>query len=198
MTVIIDGAGTGVAVKVTKENKILASATSHTEEHFASLMGDTYIANTTTTANTLTTVTGNTYNLLYIENSSATRLLIVQKIAVSADTAGMVLDVFRNPVLGVVSANNVEIPINDNFSSGKTADGIFHSWDETGTVGIGGLTGGDNIGSNILPGATVVVPIDGSVILGQGNSLTVRATNGTGGNVEVSALVRFYYEDADK
>jgi hypothetical protein len=128
-----------------------------------------------------------------MENSSTTQLLVVQKLEITSNTAGVVGEILRNPVLGAVSANNVEVPINHNFGSAKAAAGVFHSWDETGTTGIGGITGGTTTVTSILPVGGATTDIDGAGILTQGDTAVVLITNGTGGSAEVTVMIRFYY-----
>lgn len=198
MTIIQDGAGKGFSALVNEQNELLVKAIIISAEHIvASRDGQSYFANTADTADTLTLATGNTYNLLYLSSKSATKELVIQRLIVSADTAGVVLTYLRNPVLGSVSANNVHVPVNTNFSSGNIADVTCHNWDETGTVGIGGLTGGTIIESTILPIGPTEIRIDGSLVLEQGNSLLLHIDNGTGGNVEVECGIRFYFDNLE-
>jgi len=189
----IRDADTARAAKVSASGKLKVVSTAHTEEHAATDVGDAYFVNTATTAATLTTATGNTYNLIYLENSSSTRSLVIEKIVISTDAADIVVELVKNTTLGAVSANNAFTAVNANFSSGKAADGIFHTWNETGTVGIGGITVGTILISNTLSTGPFLFPIDGTFVLKQGNNIVIRVTNATGANVEVSSAVRFYY-----
>jgi hypothetical protein len=186
----------GFLAKVDSENFLDTRAVTSTEEnHVAIADGQTYFANTADTANTLTTATGNTYNLLYLENNSSTRVIVIEKIVSSYSAAGGVFIFQKNMTLGTASANNVHVPVNTNFSSGNVADVVCHNWDESGTTGIGGLSGGTVMKTFITAAGTVFYPIDGFVVLGQGDNIVLRYNNGTGGNVEVEAGIRFYFLD---
>lgn len=196
MVQILDGTGKAFSAQVNSKNKLVVTATSHSDEHESSEVdGQAYFANTTDTADTLTLADGNTYNLLFLRNLSSTKILVVQKIDFSASAAGLVFNVQKNMVLGAVSNNNVHIPVNVNFSSGNAADVLCHNWNEVGTAGIGGLTVGTRIKSFILPSGPFIIPVDGFMVLGQNDSLTLIAVNGTGGPVEAEAGIRFYFDD---
>lgn len=198
MTIIQDGTGKGTSALVNEQNELLVKAIVVSAEAIvASRDGQAYFANTTDTADTLTLATGNTYNLLYLSNKSATKELVIQRLIVSSDTAGVVLTYIRNPVLGTVSANNIHEPVNNNFSSGNKANALCHNWDETGTVGIGGLTGGTIIEATILPVGATEIRIDGSLVLEQGNSILIHIDNNTGGDAEVECGIRFYFDNPE-
>ena len=199
MTHITDGTGKGFSTKVNSVNKLVITATSHTDEHEAAEVdGQAYFANTTDTADTLTLATGNTYHLLFLRNLSSTKILVVQKVSVSASVAGLTLCLQKNMTLGAVSDNNVHVPVNVNFSSGNSADVLSHNWDETGTVGITGLSAGTRIKTFIMSTGPFIIPVDGFMVLGQNDSLTLMFVNGTGGNVEAEAGIRFYFDDLGK
>lgn len=196
MVLIQDGTGKGFSAAVSSSNKLRTLTTAHTEEHFHSFVdGQAYTANTTDTANTLTLADGNTYNMLYLRNDSSTLFLIVQKILTSTSATGIVCLVQKNMTLGSVSANNVHTPVNTNFSSGNAANVLCHNWDETGTVGIGGLTVGTLVVAAILDVGSSIFDVDGALVLGQNDSVTIRLVNGTGGNIEASSAIRFYFDD---
>lgn len=198
MTIIRDGGGTARAATVNSRGELEVGAVGVSEEHFVSkVKGQAYVAHIADTANTLTLATGNTYNLLYLENSSAISTLVVQKIIISVDVKDSVLLLQQNMTLASVAANNVHVPVNTNFGSGKAADGVFHNWDETGTTGITTLTGGTLIESQILPVGITILQIDGFMVLPQGNNLVVRILDGTGNSIEVTCAVRFYYDELD-
>lgn len=198
MAILVDGTGTGKRAKININNKLDVAATTHSEEHdIAVTEAQAYFANTADTADTLTLATGNTYNLLYIKNTSTTKLLIVEKIIASFDTAGIVFKFIKNHTLGTASANNAHEPVNVNFASNNTADCVAHNWDETGTSGIGGLTGGTTIKTFNLVAGPTFFPVDGFMVLGPNNAITLTATNNTGGNVEGECGIRFYYDSEE-
>ena len=96
---IRDGTGKGFLAKVDEQNRLIVHADQNSEEHRVSHdSGRAYIANTADTVNTLTLATGNTYNILYLENSDSDRILNIHDIRVATDTAGAVIIVRRNPI----------------------------------------------------------------------------------------------------
>jgi hypothetical protein len=193
---IEDGVGSGRTAKVDDENKLDVKATRHSEEHQISARdGQTFVVNTADTADTLTLATGNTYNMVYLLNDSSEKILVLGEINVTTDTDSCVFILTKNPTLGTVSANNVHTPINANFSSGRQADATCHTWDETGTVGVGGLSGGTKVTTCILRAGIMVISTEGSMLLGKGDSVSLRLTNGTGGNVEAAISLRFYFDE---
>ena len=195
MAHIEDGTGTGNAMKVDSEKRGIIHADTNTEEHNIShQFGKSYVMNSADTANTLTLATGNTYNFMYLQNSSSDDLVNVQDIRVTTDTAGIVALIVRNSTLGTATANNATTPRNLNFGSQNSADGVFHSWDESGTSGIGGLSLGTVLEAHILGVGSTVFLYDAALLLADSNNLTLRLVNGTGGNVEAAATIRFYYE----
>ncbi len=194
MTLIKDGR-TGDTAAVNEQNELLVKAIRSSIEHIVSSRdGEAYYANTADTANTLTIATGETIKMLYLENTSGTLDLVVEKISVNSDTAGVVAVYTRNAVLGAVGANDAHTPPNANFSSGKTARVVCHTWDETGTTGITGITGGVKLATHLHGDGEDTDNIDGAIVLKRGNSLVVTLVNGTGGNVEAAVVVRFYFD----
>jgi hypothetical protein len=193
---IEDGSGQGYSVKVNSKNELATSSTTRTEEHQSAIEeGDAYIVSTLATADTLTLATGNTYNFLYIKNTSTTKKVVLQKVGVSTSVAGCVLKWIKNPIEGVITNAATETAINSNFSSGNVAEMTAYSWDEVGTTGITGLTAGTGVVTFILPSASIVFPVDGSIVLQTGDSILWAITNGTGGNVEASMGARIYYDE---
>lgn len=195
MTVIKDGTGRGFQMAVNAQNEALVKAIRATIEHtVCSRDGESYVAHTGTTANTLTISTGETIKMLYLENTSGVFDLVIEKITGSTSVALVVLTTTRNSTLGTATANNVFVPVNGNFSSGKQAQALCHSWDESGTTGIGGLTGGTKMTTHILEAGEFEEAIDGSIVLKRGNNIVISIVNGTGGDAECEVGIRFYYD----
>lgn len=192
---IESGTGNGEYAKVGDGFRLFTRSHTLSVEGAASRNGDAYFANSTDTANTLTTATGNTYNILYLKNTSSTKNMIIEKVLSSADTEAGVVVWKKNMTLGSVSAENTHTPVNLNYSSGKSAEVTAYNWDETGTTGIGGLSGGTTIKSFITGVGFTVHPIDGAMVLANGDSITIQYVNGTGGNIEFECGIRFYFED---
>lgn len=191
-----DGAGGGASAAVNSDNKLQTLATIQSEEHYTTAVkGQGYFANTADTADLLTLVTANTYNMLFLRNLSATLLLIIEKIFISVDTALLTAVLQKNMEKGSITNADTHIPPNMNFSSGKVADVLCHTWDEVGTAGITGLSSGTRINTYIPIIGITKLPIAGSMILGQNDSITIILSNATGGPIEASVGVRFYMNE---
>ena len=193
---IKDGTGKGFLVKVDSENRLLIHSDQNTEEHNIShQFALAYTANTAQTADFLTIGDGETAPMLYVRNDDSDRLINLQLVVFTQNTALLQWRVVRNPVLGTIGANNVHVPVNANFGSDRLAVGTFFNWDESGTEGMTGLTGGDTVVTIYTPAGALAFQLDASIILGPGNSMMLVAKNATGGAVEAAASIRFYYED---
>ena len=122
------GTGRGYKAKANSRNQLEVRSTTVSEEHDIALVdGQAYFANSATTANSLTTATGNTYNMLYLENNSATRILTVEKVLTSANTAGGVWVWRKNMTVGTITNANTHSPVNTNFASGNSADVVCYN-----------------------------------------------------------------------
>lgn len=197
--IIDDGRGGGYSARVDTDHLLNTRSVQITEEsHVSTKDGESYFANTSDTANTLTTSTGETIKLLYLKNDSTTDLLVIHKIFFSVSVTGGVLLFVKNPTLGSVGANNAHTPVNINFRSGSTASVTCHNWDESGVEGISGISGGTTVNTYIPSAGVTAFPIEGSFVLGQSNSIMLTYINNTGGNTEVTAGIRFYMQDADR
>lgn len=188
---IIDGAGGGKRVKVTDDNELLVLATTRSEEHLTSSRdGQSYFANTADTANTLTaTATGGI--ILYLENTSSTQDIVVEKVLSSASVAGGIMVWKCNTIIGTIGNNNIHTPLNLNFGSPNTAPVICHNWDEVGD-GMTGITGGAVIKSFITGIGFTEHPINGAMIIPKASNLTIEYSVAGGGEFECG--IRFYLD----
>lgn len=194
---IEDGQGAGYKAGVNSANRVRVSASTFSDEHRNSEAGNAYFLNTASTADTLTLDDGNSYYMLYLRNDSNSQTIVIEKVLASTDTTGIVMKWLRNPTLTTAGANNVVTPVNMNFGSNRTANGTFYSWDETGSTGITGISGGSVVNTFIVGTGFNVFPIDGAILLTPNTSFAIVLTNNTGGAVEVECGVRMYYEDSD-
>jgi len=187
---IQDGTGKGYKVAVSEDGELQVTAINESEEHRAAVHGEAYYANTTDTANTLTqTATGGA--MLYLRNNSSTKLLVVEKVLTSSNVAGGTVLWEINKTLGTIADHNTHVPVNSNASSGRVADALCYSWAET-NDGLGGLTGGTKIKTFITGAGFTVHPIDGAIILGKNDSITVSYTRASACEFETG--IRFYFD----
>lgn len=192
---IRDGTGTGNLARVNDNNRLLTLSVIHTEEHIESLINaGAYFANSADTADTLTCPDGFDGAILCVSNNSETLDLVIQKIVVSANTGGGVVSIIRNHTVGAVTNNNVHIPVNSNFGSQNTAPVTAYNWDETGTTGIGGISGGTKWKTYSTPLGVDHHPVDGTIILTKNTSVSINFTNNTGGPIEFECGIRFYLD----
>lgn len=129
--------------------------------------------------------------IMAIRNDSATETLVVEKLLASSKDADVRLAWTKNPIVGTIAAFNAAVPINTNFSSGHTADTTVWVWDETGTSGMTGFTGGTEFKSWHLVAGPSIFPVDGAVNLLTNNVLMISMGHTTAAEVEVG--VRFFF-----
>jgi len=190
---IKDGKGRGYVASVTSNNRLDVRASTFSGEHAFSRVGDAYFFNSTDTADTLTCAAGNTYNIMYLKNTSTEGNLVVEKILSSASAAGGVFKWVRNPTLGSVSANTTHTGVNLNMGSGRLPTVTCYVWDETGASGIGGLSGGTTIKTFITGVGFTIHPIDAAIIIPNNSSMSFIYTPPAGG-AEFEMGIRAYYD----
>lgn len=139
--VISDGAGKGFSLQIDDENRARVLSDTRTEEHhIAESSQEVFFLHTGTTADTLTvTATGGT--IIFVQNDSSTKRLVISEILIGSDVAGTVIRLVKNYTVGAFSDNNVLTPFNSFLGAADTADLTAHSWDEINN-GIGGITSG--------------------------------------------------------
>lgn len=194
-TIITDGAGNGHKAEVDSFNRLRAFTTQTTQEHHATTINVSFITSVALSGlRTLTLPNAAGGAILLLKNTNPNRFMNIQKILLSSDVSGVVFTLLRNPIIGTLANNTEVIPANLNFGSSNPALAEANAWDEAGTLGITGLTGGLEIDSFIVKDENLILPIDGSITIPNGNALAIIAQNGTGGAAEVSASIRNFFE----
>ncbi len=142
---ISDGAGKGFSLQIDAENRGRVLSDVRTEEHhIAEKDQEVFFLHTGDTADTLTvTATGGT--IIFVQNDSSTKRLVISEIIIGSDVAGTVIRLVKNYTVGVIADNNALTPFNSFLGAADTADLTAHSWDEVNN-GVGGLTAGTLIG----------------------------------------------------
>jgi len=191
-TRIVSGTGLKFVARVDPNNRLVTSSNSQTEEHFiSSSEGLSFFANTTDTADTLTTTaTGGA--MLFLKNDHPSKQLIIARVIASTDTAGGVMTWIRNPTLGTIGNNNIHTPPNLNFGTSVTPIGTFYSWNEVGD-GMTGLSGGTKVKSFILSAGSTFFPIESAMVLEKADSLQLNFA----GASEFECGVRMFYMDKE-
>lgn len=184
--------------RVRKSGRLEVHASTVSQEASAAGLGLSFLASTRLGGNrTLTLATGNSYNLLAIENTSPDKILEISQIIVSVDITGLVLFFTKNPDLSAIGDNvNVE-PVNLNFGSTNPAEAEVEIWNEVGTVGLSGITGGEEIASFALGAGPNPVQLNNLTQLHRANSFMIGLFNPTGGAAEAAITARFNFNALD-
>ena len=190
---IKDATGTGNGMKVDGFGRALTFSTSTAQEHHAVGLGVNFMFSSVAQAITLTLPTPQSGTMLWLRNNNAGALLVVSKITIGSDRAGVAVKYIKNSVLGTPTDNLAGTAANLNFQSGIVAQSTLHIWDETG-AGIGGLSGGTDIGSYTVDVGKTTDDIEGGIDLASGNSLGIHMNNSTTGTAEVSVMIRAFFE----
>lgn len=164
---IINGAsGPKIATRVDNDHRLHTRAVSLTQEQdIAARLGDVYCI---TTANA--PIAGATGVILYLKNTSPTKLLIIERLLVSFATAGAHLSCQLNDT-GTPAATTALVQVNTNASSPNIAPA--DAFTTSGTK-ITGLTDGKIVAAlDDLLAEPHFFPIDGTFILGNGNVFTL-------------------------
>ncbi len=135
--------------------------------------------------------------IIYVRNLSQSKIMVVDGFTATESGPGMVLYLVKNPVLGTIADNEPIVASNRNFSSTNEADVEAHVWDEVGAVGIGGLTGGEEVASFIRAVPAGTLDLKNAVRLGRLDSAYLAYQNPTGGALEGSIALRFHMEDIE-
>ncbi len=132
--------------------------------------------------------------LIYVRNLSESKILVADGFTATEGGAGMILYLVKNPVVGALANNTPITPSNRNFSSTRDADVEAHVWDETGVLGIQGLSGGEEVASFIRSVPAGTLDLKNAVRLGRLDSAYFAYENPTGGAITASLAFRFHME----
>lgn len=165
---IIDATGSGKGAKVSEDNRLHTFSLVEFPMESFSHLGDSFtipaefIALTTTASYT---------GILYLTNTSVTHNIHIERIRATS-TVGTLWKVIKNPTAGtLISAGTLVVPVNYNFSSGRTVTGTAKkgvdaqtvtdgTWLEQWMTGVYGVTERQ---------------YDGAIVIGAGNSIAVLA-----------------------
>lgn len=195
---IADGKGSGRRAAVNLKNEINVRATQHTEEHEVSERdGQAYLISSSQVPAlpTLTFLTTETGDVLYLENTGTSNLIVTSIIA-SASAVGGVFTVYRNRTRGSITQNTAVLSKNLNYGSSKLSTTLVDVWDETNGDGLQGFSNGDVMRAVTMP-LGVVIDTGGAVIIPQGKSMTLAFNNITGGTIEFECGFRYYFDDEE-
>ena len=128
--------------------------------------------------------------LAYLQNTSTTRVLIVDKVRVSSTNAAT-WKLWK--VTGTAAGAGTDpTPLNTNFSSGITAEANVEMEAITGLTVVG--TVGEIIRN--AANAAAAFDVDDTIVLGVNDALAIEYDTGTTG--PAGCTMRFHYEDIDE
>ncbi|MCK5652150.1 MAG: hypothetical protein KAJ42_12260 [Gemmatimonadetes bacterium] len=177
--------------------RLRTEAISESLEADASRQGEAFTLATSQSVRTLTVVAANDGPLLYVRNLSEAKILVADGFTATEDGPGGILYIVKNPVLAAIGANVPIVASNRNFSSTREASVEAEVWDETGVVGLTGLSGGEEVASFIRPVPAGTLDLKNAVRLGRLDSAYFGFQNPTGGPIEASIAFRFHMEDIE-
>ena len=151
-----------------------------------------FIANTADTEDTLS-LTANGGYMLYLQNTSATRVLVVEKIMASASTPGVVMRWMKGVTIDGLNNNNIHSPININGNE-KATEIVCYNWNEIGD-GILNISEGVKVKTFILDiGYT---PIKTNAVLGAFDNMALHFKHDKG-TPEIECGIQFSYQDIEE
>ena len=177
--------------------RLRTEAISESLEADASRQGEAFTLATSQSVRTLTVKAADDGAVLYVRNLSESKILVADGFTATESAPGMILYLVKNPVLAVVADNVPIVASNRNFSSTREASIEAHVWDEAGVLGIGGLTGGEEVASFLRPVPAGTLDLKNAVRLGRLDSAYFAYQNPTGGPIEASLAFRFHMEDIE-
>ena len=175
---IKDGSGSGTRAKVNAKKRLSVSAATFKESHLVSFEdGETYLWTTSFSA-----ATGN--EVIYIKNTSKTKLLVIDRITVNSVNAGL----FELYTATGTAAGTTITGFNGNMTSNNVAEA-----DSYGEAAVTGLTLGSRIDLARTPAnGRATMELDDVLIMGLNDAITIEYTGSTG---LVDVIVTGYYED---
>ena len=176
---IKDGTGKGYTAKVNKRNKLEVEAAIFSESRLvAKDDAETYLWTSSFSANTGEEV-------IYVKNTSKTKVLIIDKVTVN----GVLTGLFELHIATGTVGGTVITGANSNLTSGNVADATSY-----GDAAVTGLTIGNRIDLARIPAnGRATMELNDVLILGQNNAITVTYTGSTS---IVDLIVTGYYQDA--
>jgi len=177
---IEDGAGSGKLAIVNSRNRLDVSSSTISESSFvAAKEAQTYIWTTSFSA-----ATGN--EVMYIKNTSKTKLLVIDKVTVNAVNASL-FELYQ--VTGTAAGTSITGK-NTNLTSGNEADATA-----LGEAAVTGLTLGGRIDLARVPAnGRTTMELNDVLILGLNDAIAVEYTGSTG---LVDLIITGYYEIAE-
>jgi hypothetical protein len=177
--------------------RLRTEAISESLEADASRNGEAFTLATSQSVRSLTLKVADVGAVLYIRNLSESKILVADGFTATESAPGTILFLVKNPVLAVIGANVPIVASNRNFSSTREASIEAHVWDESGVVGLTGISGGEEVASFLRPVPAGTLDLKNAVRLGRLDSAYFGYENPTAGAIEASLAFRFHMEDIE-
>jgi hypothetical protein len=184
---IEDGTGSGKTVKINSENRLLTYSIIESEPLYINEdKGRAFRALAFITPSLVNPSIETQTSFFYLKNES-TEGLYIYKIKVWVEN-NEIIDIYANKSGTPVGGTEV-VPVNANFGSGNSADGIFLKGND-----ITGLSGGTLVGRIRVPADhnTHEIDFESTLILLKNNNIVLSTP--TGGN-DIEIITVFYYHD---
>ena len=179
------------------DGRLRTQSISESLEADASRNGEAFTLATSQSVRSLTLKVADVGPVMYIRNLSESKILVADGFTATESGPGGILFLVKNPVLAVIGANVPIVSSNRNFSSTRDADVEAHVWDESGVVGLTGLSGGEEVASFLRPVPAGTLDLKNAVRLGRLDSAYFAYENPTAGALEASLAFRFHMEDIE-
>ena len=183
---VIDGEGSSRAAGVTTDHRLKTEAVEKTEIHYNSITDEEVYMFSTAGFVTISS-TGTETGVFYLQNTSATKNLILNNIRTCGNQIQKVL-IYTNPTGGtLISTANAASSINFNLVSSNTSDSIQYYGANGHTV-----SGGTHATNHINNIGHSTMDLSNAVVLGRNDSIAITFELAVAGDVCVSVIG--YYE----
>lgn len=183
--------------RVNNDGRLLTQSVQESDEASASRAGEAFTLGSSQSLRALTYAAADDGPLMYVRNISATKTMVLDGFTATEAAPGLILYLVTNPILGVLAANVPIVAENRNLSSTNEAEVEAEVWDDTGALGITGLTGGVEVASFLRAVPAGTLDLKNAVRLGRLDSAYFAYENPTGGPIGASVALRFHMEELE-
>ena len=183
--------------RVNNDGRLLTQSVQDSAEAEAARIGEAFTLGSSQSLRALTYAAADDGPIMYVRNISATKTLVLDGFTATEAGPGLILYLVKNPILGAIGANVPITPENRNFSSTNEAEVEAEVWDDTGALGITGLTGGVEVASFLRAVPAGTLDLKNAVRLGRLDSAYFAYENPTGGPIGAAVALRFHMEELE-
>jgi hypothetical protein len=129
--------------------------------------------------------------MLYLQNRSNVKNLVIDIILINVDSAGGILKYVKNPVVEEVVNHNIQVPVGLDFTQDlHSVPALCYSWNEV-EDSLMGISGGTTIDMSMAVAGTN--KIKGPITLGTKDSIYIGYKGAL--QTEFMGSIRFHFED---